>query len=383
MKTKTFRFILTPLDTVFFGDEKSPFKQEYFQSSKYLPQQTGVLGLIRYEALRRAGLLGMKHDLWEKLIGAKSFNGTPDQEFGIIKEIGPVHIHLKDEMGQDRLLYPLKDPAHLEINPIDDVRSNYGDGTVELKQITLFKSGIKSYDPKERDYFELIFSDLNELNFKALNTEDSTFEKAHGFSKPLLKNIDGIFWKDLRPGITKNYKGVPNDEGFYKTEFLRMMSGFSYSFTATIAENELLGLDKWETSAVLRFGGDRSLYKMRIQEAQTLISGSGNVFILISDAMVSKNIYNHCASVVTDVQHFRNIQTESKAGEKWHKRPGYQINQEGIGSHTLLKHGSILIANGEDEARKIEEEIQNNKAFRKIGYNQFIRLTNLPKGTKI
>ncbi|MBK7304093.1 MAG: hypothetical protein IPI90_12810 [Saprospiraceae bacterium] len=221
------------------------------------------------------------------------------------------------------------------------------------------------------------------MNYKALTTEDSTFAKTHGFSKPLLNDANGIFWKDIRPGITKNYKGVPNDEGYYKTEFLRMMPGFSYSFTATIAEHELLALDKWQKPTVIRFGGDHSLYKMRIQETQDLLPATGNIFILLSDAMVSKSIYNHCASVVSDVQHFRNIQTESKASENWHKRPGYQSSQEGEGAQILLKHGSILIADGEVEARKIEDEIQRNEAFRKIGYNQFIRLTNLPKGTKI
>lgn len=157
------------------------------------------------------------------------------------------------------------------------------------------------------------------MNYKALTTEDSTFAKTHGFSKPLLNDANGIFWKDIRPGITKNYKGVPNDEGYYKTEFLRMMPGFSYSFTATIAEHELLALDKWQKPTVIRFGGDHSLYKMRIQETQDLLPATGNIFILLSDAMVSKSIYNHCASVVSDVQHFRNIQTESKASENWHK----------------------------------------------------------------
>ena len=75
----TYRFILTPLDKIFFGGEKSPFKEEYFQYSRQLPQQTSILGFLRYEILKRTNAINdpSKKD-WHNFIGEAIFfmNGS-------------------------------------------------------------------------------------------------------------------------------------------------------------------------------------------------------------------------------------------------------------------------------------------------------------------
>lgn len=368
----TYQFKLTPLDTIFFGDEKSPFKQEYFQKSRYLPQQTAILGFLRYEALRRAGKLGKEHSDWPKLIGERSFIGIQNQTFGVIQKVGPVGIwHDKG------ILYPLRNPSEMTEKQIA-AKVDFGDGQSAWDILSLFegtKAG-KRYDPKDHSYFATVFSDYNGTSFQAECDNDEAFEKTNGFKKPKVGN--GIFWKDVRPGITKSYIGVPGDEGYYKTEFLRMMPGFAYTFSAEINDHDVLASAKWKAPAIVKFGGDRSLFRMEVVTHQDDDTGNGEIFVLKSDASVSNSIYDHCRAIISDVRHFRNIRTQSSSKENFYnKRPGIKNNGN---AQVLLASGSILIAKNADEAAKLAEALQQNSAFSNIGYNQFKRLTSLPKG---
>ncbi len=385
----TYRFILTPLDTIFFGDEKSPFKQEYFQRSRYLPQQSGVLGFVRHEALRRGGLLGHRHDEWAGLIGKSSFNGGA-QTFGVIQKVGAAGIiHKKSGC----IYYPLRDPLEFKMQKVA-AKVHFGDGTDEWDDMTLFQNTapFKRYDPKFHDQFGSVFSDYSGKTLKAECPDDEAFYNKHGFKRPKVKLIqkcnkddvdtipEGIFWKDTRPGITKNYGGVPNNEGFYKTEFLRMMPGFAYSFTASIEETEKLKEDQWLQPGIVRFGGDRSIFRVEVRKTDAEDNGTGKVFILKSDTVAKNSIYEHCSAVVSDVRHFRNIHTESKASENFYnKRPGYKYG--GSTGRVLLASGSMLIAKDDASAAALATDLQQDYAFTNIGYNQFKRLSSLPQGT--
>ncbi len=368
----TYQFKLTPLDTIFFGDEKSPFKQEYLQKSRYLPQQTTILGFLRYEVLRRADKLGKEHHLWPDLIGYQSFNGSAGQVFGIIQKVGPVGI-----WHDAKILYPLSNPEAMREKKVA-AKVCFGDGQADWDSLSLFE-GVNQgnrYDPKNHNHFTTVFSDYNGSSFRADCDNDEVFERTNGFKLP--RTQTGIFWKDVRPGITKSYIGVPGDEGYYKTEFLRMMNGFAYTFSAEIHDHNLLDAAKWEEPAIVKFGGDRSLFRMEVIDYKDQSTGSGEVFVLKSDALVSNFVYEHCRSIISDVRHFRNIRTNSSAKENFYnKRPGIKNNGN---AEILLASGSIPIAKDANSADLLAAALQQNEAYTNIGYNQFIRLSSLPKG---
>lgn len=368
----TYQFKLTPLDTIFFGDEKSPFKQEYYQRSRYLPQQTAILGFLRYEALRRAGKLGKDHGEWPKLIGDRSFIGLPNQTFGVIQKVGPVGI-----WHNGKILHPLRNPVVMTEKPIP-AKVCFGDEKADWDSLSLFEfpGQNKRYDPKDHSHFAAVFSDYTGTSVQAECDNDEEFEKINGFKMPKPKT--GIFWKDVRPGITKSYKGVSGEEGYYKTEFLRMMPDFAYTFSAEINEYKFKDNHNWKDPAIVKFGGDRSLFRMEVVTHQDDDTGKGEIFVLKSDASVSNSIYDHCRAIISDVRHFRNIRTQSSSKENFYnKRPGIKNNGN---AQVLLASGSILIAKNADEAAKLAESLQQNSAFSNIGYNQFKRLTSLPKG---
>lgn len=374
------RFILKPLDTIFFGQEKSPFKQEYFQQSRMLPQQTTVLGFLRYEALRRSGKLGKdpRATDWDSLIGSASFNGSTGQTFGVIQNISPVSIY-QTESRTD--LFPLRDPCGFQTKPVE-AKVDFGDGTA-WNSLTLFeKQGHQRYDPKQSQQFSIIFSDYNGQNFKAECPEVEGHKKKHGYNMP--EKNDGIFWSDVRPGITKNYNGVSNDEGFFRTQFWRMMPDFAYSFLVEIDEHDDLIESGWKKKDIVRFGGDRSLYSMSAVAATDAKTntGLGNVFVLQSDALVSNSIYNHCVSAVTDTLHFRNLRT-STSDNKFTRRPNdwkvWKKDPTSTEAKIFMKHGSILIAK-DGETEKLGDILRTETAYRTIGYNHFKQFNQLPKG---
>ena len=109
---------IKPLDSFFFGQEDKYRKRidstkkgglatvaDYFQRSAYFPQQTTVLGMLRYYLLLMNNQIPIKNkDLAKELIGERSFDSNQNgQEFGKIENISPVFI--VDEI-QEKFLFP-------------------------------------------------------------------------------------------------------------------------------------------------------------------------------------------------------------------------------------------------------------------------------------
>ena len=99
---------LRPLDKFFFGGEGS-FREDdkddsrrstYLLHSRYFPQQTGVLGLVRNQRLLQSGLLesnasrmskGNRHKA-KMLICPQNFVKEKTDDFGVIQRISPVFL---------------------------------------------------------------------------------------------------------------------------------------------------------------------------------------------------------------------------------------------------------------------------------------------------
>lgn len=377
------RFFLKPLDTIFFGEEKSPFKQEYFQQSRMLPQQTTVLGFLRYEALRRSGKLGKdpRTTDWDSLIGGASFDGSASQAFGVISDISAVSIF---DMKAKHDLYPVRNPSGFSPIEVSSARVSFGDDSLDWESLCLFeKAGYRRFDPKDHDQFSLMFTDFKGSSRKAECEDAKGHRDLHGYGKPIEKT--GVFWKDVRPGITKSYVGVPGDSGYFKTSFWRMMPGLAYSFTAEVEDHRDLKAADWKNgTAIVRFGGDRSMYSVQVTDAaKPAENGNGNFFVLLSDALVGNGIYDHCRAAVTDTRHFRNLRTTNRS-DWFNKRPNDwdtwskdTKESKSTEAKVFMKYGSVLVAK-EGCAALLAEKLMSEAAYRNIGYNQFKQSEQLP-----
>lgn len=362
-----YKFTLRPLDRIFFGQEKSPFKEEYYQLSRLFPQQTNALGLLRYETLRRADLLrtntGKPSSIVDAnraklLIGQSSFAATTGQSFGIIQQISPISIYHPREQ-RDYFVHRDARELTLQSQEKSGVCVSFG-GEQTATQLN-YLTGLDV-----KDYSQLA-EQLVSLKGKSLPLT------ASNPAKPILSAASaGVFYQEMRTGITKNYGGETQDNSFFKIETLRMRSPFCYAFTAEIdTSNEITD---WTGSTHVRFGGDSCTYQMTVRKATAPVAatGLGDYFLLLSDAWVEQSIFTHCQLAIADTQHFRNLKTEV-TDTKFNKRPVRRWDRSAAQwdaheGRLLLKKGSWLIAK---DAAAVKAALEAATAFRKIGYNHF------------
>ena len=129
MGNKTYLVELTPVGNYFFGSERTFNSTDkatnesritnYLVRSRMYPQQTSLLGLIRYVLLLKNGKLNGTIEEKAKLIGQKSFQGmeaASNVKWGIINTISPLFLKNGDKKytiaGQDYQYY--KDEEDVE-----------------------------------------------------------------------------------------------------------------------------------------------------------------------------------------------------------------------------------------------------------------------------
>ena len=109
---KKYLLKIHPLEPFTFGGENGfsfeeiDYKGTYFMESKKKPEQTTVIGLVRYLMLQSEGLLknNFSYSMEEKekmavVCGTETFSFQPEQEqsFGYIKELSPLFLLDEEE----------------------------------------------------------------------------------------------------------------------------------------------------------------------------------------------------------------------------------------------------------------------------------------------
>ncbi|MCD7768511.1 MAG: hypothetical protein LUH36_00100, partial [Oscillospiraceae bacterium] len=102
---KSYLVTLTPLEPYFLGGERTfhygtptTAPDTYFISSEKLPNQTALLGVLRYALLDKEGLLWYggepsgQRQLRSELVGESSFSVNAENSFGRIGEISPLFL---------------------------------------------------------------------------------------------------------------------------------------------------------------------------------------------------------------------------------------------------------------------------------------------------
>lgn len=359
---------LTPLDTFFFGGETTFGQNEganYFAKSNLFPQQTTILGALRYELLRQNGLLLVKDSKQEekiKLIGEESFDVNKDNTFGIIEKISPIFMHYdgknyfmrSKEFVVEKITEKETKTVPLTLTFLDGTHQL--NGIVQSAKIPLLKKGKDAFNPKEAFAEQLVQG--NEI-----------------------ENIDDIFKSIQKIGITKYKDGIPkpqngkapdNSLGFYKQTSYRLEKGWAFAFYLELTETKLKG-------GIIKMGGENRPFAMQLTTvAQSIIhykdtatpEFNGTKIILLSDAFVEADIYQYCAFAITDIKTFRNIKTSLSTTTKWSDL-GDNRDQPSKTPEKwqILERGSVLFAKNDNiEALKTALNVPH---YQKIGYNIF------------
>lgn len=385
---------LTPLTDFFFGGEATFGQDEnrhYFVRSNLWPQQTSLLGMLRYELLKsepRAFDLAQdkvtnKAEAAE-LIGLHGFDGLSNDAFGIIEGLSPVFL-----INPDGVPYFLCSRAFLEdaadtfLEQTSRIENNFRAMDLLNSTPTIFRTG-----------YQLMYHKKGKTEPESYDGK-TQFEDAliglNGDLRPLYfdtneKDSKGVFVPVRKTGNRKEYDGSTDDSGLFKQDFFRLQTGWRF---ALLAEFNAALPSAFGTTRSVQLGAERRTFRLKTGEPPTKyfagISFRQNHFvgfealygndtrvahadlaqtILLSDAQTEPSIYDWAAFVISEAINFRHLKTNmQEPNTEW--KQGSEPKSQRL---QLLRRGSVFWTNN---PKDLENQIQKAAAFQRIGYNYF------------
>jgi CRISPR-associated protein Cmr3 len=363
---------IKPIEHFFFGVEKVGNlgnRKPYYLETTEFPQQTSILGLLRYILLLKEGKLGKDFSSDPeviKLIGSYSFPGNPDTGYGKIKSLSPVFIFDNDKQTA-YFARPL-DWGYQFKKKDSGCKVSYGTEQGKLD----FMPSLEKYNAKDEKIDYLISSNDDSI---PLWFDEKTKQGV------LRKNAKAGNQKKperfLDKSATDSEKVEAKNEAYYKQEFLYMERPFAYTCVVKIEDDQLDGF-----KTVLPFGGERSSFAVSFELLKDATSVNQYYFNLqpqndhlrielLSDAYVEQDILNMACFAVCDTIGFRNLKT--KTTTKYYSRISKKVDDNSADFSKqlqLLKRGSVLFFDSLDLLQQAEEKLIND-TFTTIGYNKY------------
>lgn len=363
--SKKYLVKLTPHDKFFFGGETTfgEGNVNYFVKSNYFPQQTSLLGLVRYQLLVQNSDGVFKDNKITnsteavKLINNKSFD-TNDRSFsfGKIEELSAVFIVGENE----EYLFPAN-------------KEYQWDAEEHKYMLREFRKepNSKSSTYCQKDFIPYLENYIakDELPDLLLSTKNKEIHK-----------YSNIFIEDKQVGIRKNYKGKTEDKAFYVQSFYRLKKGYSLAFIVELDDGV-----NFSTNELVTLGGEQSKFRMEVNEfakefsdilPQYESSKYSDKVVLVSDAYVSNKIFDDCDFAVTDTIDFRSIKsTKNTTNYSSMDRSGIKTDElSKTDKYHFFKRGSVFY--GEETSKIVfhlnSSDNNNEKSpLKKIGYNNY------------
>jgi len=380
--SKIYLVKLTPHDKFFFGGETTfgEGNVNYFVKSNYFPQQTSLLGLIRYQLLRQSknGIFKnnkiLEADKAAKLIGEESYKFGNGFNFGAIKNLSPVFI--TNENG-DNYFTANKEYQWVVVDKETKKEIN----NFVFRQFNKIKKG-SSVITVGKDFIPKLEKYEAKDGLPDLLIDNSLSIRYYDYKKETQNSpFNGVFIEHRQVGIRKNYKGKTEDKAFYVQSFYRLKKGYSFAFILEL-DDEV----NFSTNELVTLGGEQSKFRMEVikyaKEFRDILpqyESSKNVdkVVLVSDAYVSNKIFVDCDFAVTDTIDFRSIKsTKNTTNYSSMDRTGIKTDElSKTDKYNFFKRGSVFYG---EETSKIVSHLNssdnnnNDKSpLQKIGYNNY------------
>lgn len=338
----------------------------YIIKSEKFPQQTTLLGMLRFLLLRNNKSLFSDNQIVSdkkgeiaKLIGQSSFtsqNDGSENNYGKIKKISPCFLMFHDDI-YTRL-------------PMD-----YG-----LEKIVLSndqsKSNVCYYNDKKLNLSTIIAKTDNE------NRPIYYSAKEGGIPNYYCSNIanssifeeDEIFIKDQRIGISRNIDtGITEDNALFKQVNYRLADGYCFALYASIDEDILS-----YSNEIVSLGADSSQFSIKIEKLDTFpeipiiktdvcVEGGEYKVVLKSPALVDKTIVFDYA--IAETIPFKYMKTNINYNpEDYHRVSGKIDHSDRV---VLYQTGSVFYFISKDKADAFVKGLNIHNDYRQIGYNYF------------
>ena len=372
-------------------EEKAKIKKEISDNTRYssyiirsemFPQQTSLLGMLRFLLLRnyKDHVLfdisnnsikeGMKGEV-EIVIGKSSFTAKEDgsvNDFGLIEKLSPCFL-----MNGDNIITRL--PKDYGLESIDLSASNtlsYNDSPITLKMVLT----------KEKD---------NEGKNKQYSAKDGLSVR-YGFVSKDEKGEDilsiydenEIFVEDQRIGISRNIvTGKTEENALYKQINYRLADDFCFAFYAKLNINKE-DIEPYNNK-IVQLGADNSQFIIQIaplkgedanaENLPKISLPSSNVsvnngyckIVLASPTIMDKETAKLTDFAITDTIPFRYMETTIHC-EKYDRLSGKITHSKKV---ELFQTGSVFYFRSKDNATEFIKEIEKHQEFHQIGYNLF------------
>lgn len=385
----TYLIKLTPLDKFFFGQKKTfgDDNANYFVYSSLFPQQTALLGLLRYQLLQIAGEEIFKDNKIQdehkagELIGKQSFSPfVKDKlQFGIIQSLSPVFIiDKKKDEGKEEYFLPVgkRFQKKKEKAPYSLLHLSCQAGCPPI---------FGEYKPKKG----LASCWLSSNGTTLLNEED-------------------FFTKDERIGIRKDYEGATNDDAFFRQRYYRFKNfkkvvedeegneckqppvrEHDFCFAVLLETHRDIKHEELN-KRIVYLGGERQPFLMDLMEVReetskltiessTLTSDEKHyTVVLLSDAMIEPEHLEGVKFASTEVKDFACLLTHvgtRKFYNKKKKREEQNLEKDETvlsHQHELYARGSVFYFDTEEQADQFCEDLEKVPNFHTIGYNHTI-----------
>lgn len=337
-----YKILLKPLEPFFFGGEQTFGKfgdkesGSYIAKSRYFPNQSALLGMLRKEILKEKGFLTRKiRGEWvdsnnikeaEKIAGNIKFcfEQNMDLNYGKVKKIYPLFMQ-KD----DKEFIAIKDifKYEIELNPplIKGWKAKDDDLSLKLANIKDFKQTFSLSD---------IFEEIIQTGNQKLNR------------------------------IGKVVKRDEKDNAFFKKISYKPKSDFRFGFYVEVDDDlELKNLD----GKIVYLGADKSKFLMNIKKDEkpkdiNLPKLDFDYILLLSDTYIEIPLKGNCDFAITDEI---SLAFTLKRRDKEKKKVSFKKSPK----YYFYKRGSIII-NPSDELIK---HIESFKNLTQIGYNKYKR----------
>ena len=354
-----YQIALTPVDKFFFGgditfkaegrDELNEDFQSYIIQSGKFPQQTSLLGMLRFLILRNDPDCFRDGRITDKakaagLIGPESFAvnsseaapGKP-KDFGVIRSISRCRVQVVTHKGV----------SSLDFKPLYRKSISWTDQEVYLNDHPVVMP-VLDYSPKE-----------------GLKSVLSDGVREYG--------LDEVFEEDRRIGINRDVSTGKTDDGaLFKQISYRFKKAegrsFRFSFEAEVDKVNLAAY----SGQLVSVGGDNSWFVLEVEEsdskAASASAGNVQMVTLLSPAFIPRKALLRTRFGITSLVSFRFLKTSvAQTGE-------YSIlNKNMLRSkkYKLYAAGSQFFF--KDAAQKAEfiSILEAQEDFRQIGYNEY------------
>jgi CRISPR-associated protein Cmr3 len=339
---------LTPHEKFFFGGSRTlgETNENYLVTSMYFPQQTALLGFIRYQLLLQCNDTSIfdKNKIQNskeasKLIGEKSFSIGDGFNFGKIKSISPMFIE-----KEDVFYFPCSKEYQFVDDPQQDCpeikRKVFLDPEVPTTEEGSYQAPVKieNYNPK-------------------VPISDMLMDKCRN-----IIHYEDVFVAHKQTGIKKSPNGQTQDNAFFVQTYWKMKKSVSFAFIVELEEAVL------KSREVVVFGSEQQTFRMDVKEFFTPFEELTPIYqkstyfdklVLLSDAYVEQDVMKKSVYAISETIPFRVMKTSTSDID-------YSKKFKKTDTVELYKKGSVFYGDVDEIAKCFD--IPDLKS---VGYNHY------------